>query len=78
MCSCGINTPCYGGCPCGCTHTGPVDAKPTDVLSDYARGQRDALAGAIQRVEALWIARQYDADWITKPEVVAAIKGESE
>jgi len=42
MCSCGIDTPCYGGCPCGCTHTGPVDAKPTDVLSDYEQGQRDA------------------------------------
>lgn len=27
MCGCGISAPCFGGCPCGCSHTAPADVR---------------------------------------------------
>jgi len=50
-----------------------LDAGEVGLNKAYAAGQRDALAGAVQRVEALW--EKYGWDF---PEVIAAIRGGAE
>jgi len=43
----------------------------------YEQGQRDALAAAVQRVEALdWAFIHSTGELITRAEAVAAIKGD--
>jgi hypothetical protein len=41
----------------------------------YERGQRDALAGAVQRVEALLPDSRHGSQVLSVIEVIAAIKG---
>ncbi len=87
MCSCGIDTPCYGGCPCGCKHTGPVDAKPTDVRSDYQRGldaARDAVAAQLASYRTDSINDGKGVLWVVVDTfrvaiaVIDALRGESD
>jgi hypothetical protein len=48
-----------------------------DLLAAYEQGQRDALAAAVQRVEALrHSVPSTDRVWMPTDEVIAAIKGE--
>lgn len=54
---------------------GRLDYDSYDVALVYEQGQRDALAAAVQRVEALHID---GAVWLLRHEVIAAIKGEQE
>jgi hypothetical protein len=55
----------------------------TNSRSWYEQGQRDALAGAAQRVEALPWSEHIRPDltsyvWVDRSEAIAAIKGESD
>ncbi len=70
MCSCGIDSPCYG-CTCGCKHTGPVDAKPTEIRSDFSLGYAAALDEARDAVAALLGKTVPPSDGVT--EALAAI-----
>jgi len=50
-----------------------LEAGEVGLNEAYEQGQRDAIAKAVQRVEALW--RGPDGVWLTKSEVIAAIDG---
>ena len=50
---------------------------PCHVCGLIAQVQRETLDDAVAAVEALWASAQYRANWITKAEVIAAIKGVS-
>jgi hypothetical protein len=48
----------------------------TDYEKGYEQGQRDALAGAVQRVEALWVEAGVQPSQYAASLIVAAIKGD--
>ena len=83
MCSCGISEWCAGGCTCGCDHDTLNGQRKQaqhfalqyrDMQARAVDVQQRVIAGAVQRVEALFSRWM----WVEQPKtqsIIAAIKG---